>query len=150
GGDRYHVRLTIGERALDASCTCPVGATFCKHAVAVALAFVAKQTRPAPQQATLPLPLPLPQATVTAKAAGFAARGPLPEDAGGDGNGDQGAPASDANSFATRAELEAWAEAHQVTHALWLSAEILYPQLPAQEAQRYGLRYVLGRLALRD
>ena len=148
GGDRYHVRLTIGVTGLDASCTCPVGATFCKHAVALALAFVAKQTRPAPQQATLPLPLPQPQATVTAEAAGLAARGPLPETERGDA--DQGAVAVDANSFATRAELEAWAEAHQVTHALSLSAEILLPQLPAQEAQRYGLRYVLGRLALRD
>src|SRR5262249_40907051 len=145
GGDRYHVRLTIGVRGLDASCTCPVGATVCKHAVALALAFVAKQTKPAPLQATLPLPLP--RATVTAETAGFAARGPLPEADGGDGG--QQASAADTKSFATRVELEAWAEAHQVTHALWLSAEILYPQLPAQEAQRYGLRYVLGRLALR-
>ena len=53
-------------------------------------------------------------------------------------------------SFATRAELEAWAAEHGVRHALWLSAEVLYPKLPPEPAQRYGLRYVLARLALRD
>jgi hypothetical protein len=139
GGARYHVRLTIGERELDASCTCPVGETFCKHAVALALAFVAKQNKQAPA--------PLPQAKVTAEAAGLAARGSR---AVASGDGDQGAEAAEAHSFATRAELEAWAEAHQVTHALSMSAEILYPQLPAEEAQRYGLRYLLGRVGLRE
>ncbi|HET9626948.1 MAG TPA: hypothetical protein VFP84_36565, partial [Kofleriaceae bacterium] len=52
--------------------------------------------------------------------------------------------------FATRAELEAWCAAHEATHALWLPADILLPRLPPEPAQRYGMRYVLGRLALRD
>jgi superfamily II DNA or RNA helicase len=148
GGERYRVRLSVGPLGLDASCTCPIGATFCKHAVAVGLAFLGKQAKPAPSQATLPLPhvtLPSPQAAVNASVNGFALGPTQPED-------DVGEPsaAAGANSFATRAELEAWANEHQVTHALWLSAEALYPRLPAAEAQRYGLRYVLGRLTLRD
>src|SRR5262249_25791851 len=61
---------------------------------------------------------------------------------------DASAPGS--TGFATRGELEAWAAEHGVTHALWVSAEALYAGLAAEEAQRYGLRYVLARLALRD
>jgi superfamily II DNA or RNA helicase len=52
--------------------------------------------------------------------------------------------------FATRAELERWAEEHHVRHALTVSAEVLLADLPINEAQRLGLRYVLGGLALRD
>ena len=59
-------------------------------------------------------------------------------------------PPDAAPSFATRAELEAWAGEHQVRHALWLSADRLHGKLPPEPTQRYGLRYVLGRLALRD
>ncbi|MFL5346226.1 MAG: DEAD/DEAH box helicase [Hyalangium sp.] len=52
--------------------------------------------------------------------------------------------------FATRAELERWAEEHQVRHALAVSAEVLFSDLPINEAQRNGLRYALNGLALRD
>jgi len=53
-------------------------------------------------------------------------------------------------SFATRTELESWAEDHQVRHALAVSAEILFSDLPINEAQRQGLRYALGGLSVRD
>jgi superfamily II DNA or RNA helicase len=177
GGARYHVRLSTGSGVLVASCTCPIGDTFCKHAVALGLAYVAKQAKPAmvsPPLATVPAPpatvsqppatVPAPSATaslpatvpsspatasphaaVNASGHGFALGPTRPED-------DVDARPAEARSpsLATRAELEAWAKQHQVTHALWLSAEVLLPQLPPAEAQRYGLRYVLGRLALRD
>jgi superfamily II DNA or RNA helicase len=53
-------------------------------------------------------------------------------------------------SFATRAELESWAEDHHVRYALTLSAEVLFADLPINEAQRNGLRYALGGLSVRD
>ncbi len=53
-------------------------------------------------------------------------------------------------SFSTRKELEAWAEAHSVPHALTTSVEVLFPELPLNEAQRNGLRYALNGLAVRD
>ncbi len=53
-------------------------------------------------------------------------------------------------SFATRAELESWAEDHHVRYALTLSAEVLFSDLPINEAQRNGLRYALGGLSVRD
>lgn len=52
--------------------------------------------------------------------------------------------------FATRAELERWAEEHHVRHALSVSAEVLFADLPVNEAQRQGLRFALNGLALRD
>jgi len=54
------------------------------------------------------------------------------------------------NGFVARKELEAWAAEHDVKHALWVSAESLIPRLAAEDVQRYGLRYLLGRLAVRD
>ncbi len=53
-------------------------------------------------------------------------------------------------SFSTRKELEAWAEAHSVPHALTTSVEVLFPELPLNDAQRDGLRYSLNGLAIRD
>ena len=53
-------------------------------------------------------------------------------------------------SFSTRKELESWAEAHSVPHALLLSAEILFAELPLNEPQRLALRHALGGLALRE
>jgi superfamily II DNA or RNA helicase len=53
-------------------------------------------------------------------------------------------------SFATRTELESWAEGHHVRHALAVSAEVLFSDLPINEAQRNGLRYALGGLSVRD
>jgi superfamily II DNA or RNA helicase len=64
--------------------------------------------------------------------------------------GEPAPAAAEAPSFATRDELEAWAAAHDVRHALWLSAARIYDRLPAETAKRYGLGYILGRLALRD
>ncbi|MDY7233182.1 DEAD/DEAH box helicase [Hyalangium rubrum] len=52
--------------------------------------------------------------------------------------------------FATRNELERWAEGHHVRHALTVSAEVLFSDLPINEAQRNGLRYALNGLAVRD
>ncbi len=52
--------------------------------------------------------------------------------------------------FPTRQELQQWAEAHDVVHALALSAEVLFADLPIQEAQRTALRYALNGLAIRD
>ncbi len=114
GTERYQAQLTTSNGVLIARCTCPVGISMCKHAVALGLAYL---DRPGAGAASGP---------VTPRAAG-----PI-------------------TSFATRQELDAWAATHEVRHALWLSAEVLYPQLPPEPAQRYGLRYVLGRLALRD
>ena len=54
------------------------------------------------------------------------------------------------HGFARRAELEAWAAKHEVTHALWMPADVLASRLPPEPALRYGMKYVLGRLALRD
>ncbi|WP_233262221.1 DEAD/DEAH box helicase [Vitiosangium sp. GDMCC 1.1324] len=56
----------------------------------------------------------------------------------------------DALFFSTRKELEVWAEAHFVSYALALSAEVLFSELPLNEAQRNGLRHALGGLAVRD
>jgi superfamily II DNA or RNA helicase len=52
--------------------------------------------------------------------------------------------------FATRAALDGWAETHHVKHALAVSAVGLLQDLAIHEAQRNGLRHVLGGLALRD
>ncbi|HYH97645.1 DEAD/DEAH box helicase [Hyalangium sp.] len=52
--------------------------------------------------------------------------------------------------FATRSELERWAEDHHVRYALMVSAEVLFSDLPINEAQRHGLRYALNGLAVRD
>ena len=52
--------------------------------------------------------------------------------------------------FATRGELDRWADEHQVRHALGVSVEALFADLPINEAQRQGLRHALGGLALRD
>ncbi len=60
------------------------------------------------------------------------------------------AAASHEGPFATRSDLERWAEEHQVRHALTLSAEVLFSDLPINEAQRNGLRYALNGLAVRD
>ena len=46
--------------------------------------------------------------------------------------------------------MERWAEEHRVRHALAVSAEVLLPDLPLNEAQRQGLRFALNGLALRD
>jgi len=52
--------------------------------------------------------------------------------------------------FATRAELEAWAAARQITYALAIAADVLLPRLPTYALQYGGLRYLLGRLSLRE
>jgi superfamily II DNA or RNA helicase len=52
--------------------------------------------------------------------------------------------------FATRVELERWAEAHQVRYALATTATLILPDLPLNEARQRGLQYVLSGLALRD
>ena len=48
GSDRYLVRLWVGDNNLAFACTCPQGqeSVFCKHAVAVALAWIAKSRVP--------------------------------------------------------------------------------------------------------
>jgi hypothetical protein len=53
-------------------------------------------------------------------------------------------------SFATRSELERWADEHQVRHVLGVSAEVLFSDLPINEGQRLGLRHALNGLAVRD
>src|SRR4051812_4421196 len=37
GTQPYQVELALDARTLESSCTCPVGESFCKHAVALAL-----------------------------------------------------------------------------------------------------------------
>jgi superfamily II DNA or RNA helicase len=75
----------------------------------------------------------------------LAQRGPaLTPPSGGVAAGSHGGP------FATRTELERWAEDHHVRHALAVSAEALFSDLPINEAQRNGLRYALNGLAIRD
>jgi superfamily II DNA or RNA helicase len=136
GGERYQVRLSNEGGTLIASCTCPVGRPMCKHAVAAGLAFLASQT-------TTSLPGLTEQTTASG---GLAAPSGVTLQVTPPGV----TPQVTAPGFATRAELEAWAARHEVTHALWLSAEVLVPRLPAEDCQRYGLRYVLARVALRD
>ena len=121
GGDKYQVRLSVTGGELVADCTCPGSAVVCKHAVALGLAYLADPRLADPRAM-----------------AGAAPAGERP------------APSAAANGFATRKELEAWAEDHQVRHALWLSAEVLVPWLPPAEAARYGLGHVLARLTIRD
>src|SRR6185503_2562968 len=130
GGERYHVRLSVGSGFLSASCTCPVGSLMCKHAVAVGLAYLHEEAMPRAQPM---LPMTHGQSTKN-----------------GLGPGERGGASTDENGFAARKDLEAWAAEHQVKHALWVSAESLIPRLPAEDVQRYGLRYLLGRLAVRD
>ncbi len=60
------------------------------------------------------------------------------------------APGKLEGPFATRAELERWAEEHHVRHALAVAAEVLCPELPLNEAQRLGLQHALRGLAVRD
>jgi superfamily II DNA or RNA helicase len=101
GSERYHVRMAAGPRGgITASCTCPVGAPMCKHAVALGLAFLAGSPQPA-------------------------------------------APAPSKDVFATRAELDAFVEAHDVHHAARLCAILL-------DVPDRGMRYMLGRASLRD
>jgi superfamily II DNA or RNA helicase len=88
GGARYHVRMSTRASLLLSSCTCPVGTSLCKHAVAAGLAFLSRQPGHS-----------------------FAPAAPVAEDT---------------RSFATRAQLEAWAAEHEVRHALWLSAETVF------------------------
>ncbi|WNG30501.1 DEAD/DEAH box helicase [Cystobacter fuscus] len=52
--------------------------------------------------------------------------------------------------FATRADLERWADAHHVRHALAVSVSVLVAELPLNEARRNGLQHALNGLALRD
>ncbi|ATB33758.1 DEAD/DEAH box helicase [Melittangium boletus] len=52
--------------------------------------------------------------------------------------------------FATRSELENWADDHHVRHALAASAALLLTDLPLNEARLRGLQYALSGLAVRD
>ncbi|SET20841.1 DEAD/DEAH box helicase [Stigmatella erecta] len=70
--------------------------------------------------------------------------------AGGEPSSEAVTPGPSEGVFATRAELDRWAEAHHVKHALAVSAGGLLQDLAINEAQRNGLRHVLGGLALRD
>ncbi len=113
GTARYAVRLQVDlDDGLSASCSCPVGESFCKHAVAAGLAYLARRVEPIAQ----PEPVARPSSS----------------------------------GFARRTELEAWVAEHEVAHALWMPADVLVARLPPEPAQRYGMKYVLGRLALRD
>ena len=109
GGMPYQVRVSSDDGELSSECTCPVGHMYCKHAVALGLAYLEQHEPPETPSVALV----------------------------GDG-------------FATRPELEAWAREHHVLHALTYSAEPLCDELPTVLVQRSGLRYVLGRLVLRD
>src|SRR5262245_13334824 len=169
GGERYHVRLSMSSGFLSASCTCPVGALMCKHSVAVGLAYLHQDAMPHAQP-TLPMAHGLPAAHGLPMAQGRlvphgqstahgvpAAHGMTAAESGRtastsagwrfDGGGTD---ATGENGFAARKDLEAWAAEHDVKHALWVSAESLIPRLPAEDVQRYGLRYLLSRLAVRD
>jgi superfamily II DNA or RNA helicase len=55
-----------------------------------------------------------------------------------------------AGGFATAAAVEAWAARHAVSHALARSADVLLDKLPPGDAQRHGIRYVLGRYQIGD
>ena len=105
----YAVRVVAHGARLTSDCTCPVGTSFCKHAVALALFRLEEDARPA--------------------------RAKLDRDAWSQSN---------QPTFATRKELEVWAEAHQVRHVLEQSAEQLCAELPGELVARYGLRYALG------
>lgn len=52
--------------------------------------------------------------------------------------------------FATRPDLERWADAHHVRPALSVSVSVLLEDLPLNEARRNGLQHALSGLALRD
>jgi len=54
--------------------------------------------------------------------------------------------AAPAARFATRVDVDSWAEANRMTHALALSAEVIAPKLPADA----WLRSVLSRISLRE
>ncbi len=105
GSERYRVLIAVEAGRLVTRCTCPVGGSVCKHAVALGLAYLVQHAAPAPQ--------------------------------------------SIAETFATWKELDAWAEQHQVEHALSLSAETLCAQLPVEQSPRSGFRFALGRLSMR-
>ncbi|MDX2092467.1 MAG: DEAD/DEAH box helicase [Kofleriaceae bacterium] len=60
------------------------------------------------------------------------------------------APRTTGALFATRAEAEAWAKAHDVDHVLVLAADALLDDLPDLGAQRNSLSYLIARLAVRD
>jgi hypothetical protein len=136
GGQRYHVRLSVSGGLLSTSCTCPVGSLMCKHAVAVGLAYLHEEAVRRAQ----PM-LPMTHGTPTAQ--GMPATHGVTAAEGGGG-------AVSEIGFAERQDLEAWAAEHEVKHALWVSAESLIPRLPTEDVQRYGLRYLLARLAVRD
>ncbi|NUP06544.1 MAG: hypothetical protein HOW73_10845 [Polyangiaceae bacterium] len=62
GASDYAVRIWVHEESLAYACTCPQGQekAFCKHAVALGLAWLAKSALPKPSAAvvtTTPLPL---------------------------------------------------------------------------------------------
>ncbi|MCX5742752.1 MAG: SWIM zinc finger family protein, partial [Proteobacteria bacterium] len=117
GEEIYAVHVEVTPRALVAHCTCPVGGTLCKHAVALVLCHLERT------------------------AGAHLARTPLARSEWSKSNAD---------AFTTRADLEAWAMAQQVPHVLDVAADTLCEELPAELVARYGLKYVLGRLALRD
>jgi uncharacterized Zn finger protein len=56
GGRRYRVRLWVGHDELAHACTCPVGedGRFCKHCVAVGLAWIAARAPAVEVQPSLP------------------------------------------------------------------------------------------------
>ncbi|HEU4731151.1 MAG TPA: DEAD/DEAH box helicase [Kofleriaceae bacterium] len=49
GSERYRVRLTVDPGGAAARCTCPVGESFCKHAVAMGLAYLVKRAAEEPR-----------------------------------------------------------------------------------------------------
>jgi superfamily II DNA or RNA helicase len=59
-------------------------------------------------------------------------------------------PAAHDRMFATRAELDAWAKDHRVTHELGVAADVLVPELSAVHTSSMQLTYVLRRFSLRD
>lgn len=71
GSEDYRVAIRTRGDSLAYSCTCPVGAEggFCKHAVAVALTWVAEVAPDAVPPAPAPLPEPPPKAEIDALAA---------------------------------------------------------------------------------
>ncbi|WP_224247733.1 DEAD/DEAH box helicase [Hyalangium gracile] len=113
GTAQYRVRVMAPSGTLVGHCTCPVREAVCKHAVALSLAFLARN-------------------------------GSALEPTNGTATSSREGP------FATRNDMERWAEAHQVRHALAVSAEVLLSDLPLNEARRQGLRHALNGLALRD
>ncbi len=117
GQSAYAVRVVAHGTQLTSDCTCPVGHSFCKHAVALALFRLEQDAQPQ------------------------LARQKLEREAWSQSN---------QPTFATRKDLETWADAHRVRHVLEQSAEQLCAELPGELVARYGLRYALGRMSLRE